>query len=318
MKKKKLRVKKGAIITLIVVIILAIGTIYGIKQYKLYKYHQTDEYKLLTVGYDINTVNELLAKLDKERINELINSEKIDYILNILNAKYYLDKNYDAYFEYYESNRDKTFDDVIAIVNVGATKDWYQDTKITDISKDTAILINKFNLLPEDYTLDDLEYFSFDYTYEYTQARKEVYDAFLSMANTAKKEGINLMISSGYRSYAEQKETFDEIAYWYGSAYAERQAARPGASEHQSGLSLDILATDSLYIESFHLSKAYKWLSEHAQDYGFILRYPEGKEYLTGFEPESWHYRYLGVDLAKKVKEEGITYDEYYAYYLDK
>ena len=318
MKKKKLRVKKKVIRFLLLVILISIGITFGNKQYKLYKYHQTDEYKLLTLKYDKETVYLLLDKLDKTKITELINKEKIDYIQNIVSAKYYLDKNYYKYLEYYELNKDKSFDDVIAIVNVGATTNWYEDAKKTDTLKGIKMLTNKFNLLPEDYVANDLEYFTREYTFEDVSAKKEVYDAFLNMATAAKTDGIHLMITSGYRTYEEQKETFDSLAMTYGTLYAERQAARPGASEHETGLALDILSLDSQYIESFHTSKAYKWLIKNAVNYGFILRYPEGKEYITGFEPESWHYRYLGKELAKKVEDSGLTYDEYYAYYIDK
>ena len=103
----------------------------------------------------------------------------------------------------------------------------------------------------------------------------------------------------------------------YGSDYTNTVSAKPGFSEHQTGLALDIIEKGGQMSE-FENSKAYPWLKENAYKYGFILRYPKDKTYLTGYAFESWHYRFLGKDLAKKVYDEGITYDEYYAFYLAK
>ena len=102
-----------------------------------------------------------------------------------------------------------------------------------------------------------------------------------------------------------------------GQAYADQFAARPDFSEHQTGLALDIF-TPGAGMTTFENTKAFKWLKENSYKYGFILRYPEGKEKLTGYSYEPWHYRYLGKDLAKKVYDSGLTFDEYYTYYLEK
>ena len=97
---------------------------------------------------------------------------------------------------------------------------------------------------------------------------------------------------------------------------ADLKAARPGYSEHQTGLALDIttrLAED----EEFVNTEEFSWLKENAHKYGFILRYPEGKENITGYSYEPWHYRYVGIDVATKIYNENITFDEYYAYYIE-
>ena len=93
-------------------------------------------------------------------------------------------------------------------------------------------------------------------------------------------------------------------------------ASRPGFSEHQTGLALDIV-TDNIIGNEFENTDEFKWLQENAHLYGFILRYPKDKEYITGYNYESWHYRYVGKELATKIKESGLTYDEYYAYYCE-
>ena len=93
-------------------------------------------------------------------------------------------------------------------------------------------------------------------------------------------------------------------------------AALPGYSEHQTGLAFDVMTSTST-TETFENTKEYEWLKNNAYKYGFILRYPKDKEDITGYAYESWHYRYVGKEIAKKIKEENITYDEYYAYYIE-
>ena len=102
----------------------------------------------------------------------------------------------------------------------------------------------------------------------------------------------------------------------YGEDYANTVSAKPGFSEHQTGLAMDIL-TPGIEMSEFKNTKASDWLKDNGYKYGFILRYPEDKTYITGYAFESWHYRYLSKEIAKKVYNEGITYDEYYAFYLD-
>lgn len=174
-------------------------------------------------------------------------------------------------------------------------------------------------MLKDDYVVEDIKNFSSTYAYGNVSATSVCYDAFIKMADAAKSDGVALILSSGFRSYDEQEKTYASMENTKGREYADKYAARPGASEHETGLALDILSNGKyIYTDSFRESPAYEWLDKHASEYGFILRYPEGKEHITGYNPESWHYRYIGEELAKKVKSEGITYDEYFAFYLDK
>ena len=136
------------------------------------------------------------------------------------------------------------------------------------------------------------------------------------MFNDAKKENITLIINSSYRSYKEQEEVYNMYLTNKGEEYADKYAARPGHSEHQTGLAID-LTTYGANGETFDQTDAFKWLENNAYKYGFILRYPKDKENITGYNYESWHYRYVGVETATKLKEENITYDEYYAYYIE-
>lgn len=134
--------------------------------------------------------------------------------------------------------------------------------------------------------------------------------AFDKMQAAAKLDGINLVIKSGYRSYATQKATYNYYVNRDGVAKADTYSARPGHSEHQTGLAMDL----NIINDTFHNTKEAKWLASNCYKYGFILRYPEGKTNETGYKYESWHFRYVGVDLATKLYNHGdwITLESYF------
>ncbi|HWK22626.1 MAG TPA: M15 family metallopeptidase [Ureibacillus sp.] len=143
---------------------------------------------------------------------------------------------------------------------------------------------------------------------------KEARNAFEQMAADAKAAGFELVAFSTYRSYEYQDTLYNNYVSRDGQENADRYSARPGYSEHQTGFAFDIgeVGKEDLWLtEEFGESEAGKWLVENAVNYGFILRYPKGKEAITGYMYESWHFRYLGVDLAAKVKEADVTLEEY-------
>lgn len=138
--------------------------------------------------------------------------------------------------------------------------------------------------------------------------------AFEEMAAAARLENIELVAFSGFRSYEYQTTLYNNYVKRDGQEKADRYSARPGHSEHQTGLAFDIgeKGREDLWLTSeFGETEAGKWLVKNAHKYGFILRYPKGKEEITGFMYESWHFRYLGVDVATKVNESGVTLEEY-------
>ena len=148
--------------------------------------------------------------------------------------------------------------------------------------------------------------------------RQSAYDAFKNMWNAAMDNGIQFIINSSYRDYNSQKEIYEDYKNWYGEEKANSQAAQPGYSEHQTGYAIDLFAKDNQLSDTFEESEGYKWLKNNAYKYGFIERYPKDKQYLTGYAFESWHWRYVGVEAATVIQKENITYDEYYAYYIEK
>nr|WP_307405148.1 M15 family metallopeptidase [Neobacillus ginsengisoli] len=180
-------------------------------------------------------------------------------------------------------------------------------------------LINKKYLLPANYIPDDLVHpdvpFSFgDLKQEKSYMRKEAADALAQMFNDAKKSGIELYAVSGYRSYSRQKTLFDAEINQVGKEKAVQAVAIPGSSEHQSGLAMDIASksTNLNLTEGFAGTREGKWLEENAHRFGFILRYPKGKEGITNYEYEPWHFRYVGVKAAKVIYQHDWTLEEYF------
>lgn len=133
------------------------------------------------------------------------------------------------------------------------------------------------------------------------------YNQAIKMMKAAEKDGITLKVVSGYRSYERQKELYDYYVGEKGKDGADNCSARPGYSEHQTGLCLDFNDASS----NFDNSAEAKWLENHAHEYGFIIRYPNGKTDVTGYKYESWHVRYLGGSKAKAVHDAGVTLEEY-------
>lgn len=160
---------------------------------------------------------------------------------------------------------------------------------------DGVLIVNKTYSLPEEYG---------------SGLTTNTTNAFNSMQKDASKEGLNLYISSGYRSYYTQKTLYNNYVARDGVANADTYSARAGHSEHQTGLAFDLNTID----ESFANTKEGKWVSDNCYKYGLILRYPKGKDNITGYMYESWHLRYVGVELATKLYNNGnwITLEEYY------
>ncbi|QHU93747.1 D-alanyl-D-alanine carboxypeptidase family protein [Candidatus Saccharibacteria bacterium oral taxon 488] len=132
----------------------------------------------------------------------------------------------------------------------------------------------------------------------------------------ARAAGVTLRVGSGYRSYATQASLFASYARRHGEAEASRFSSRPGHSEHQSGLAVDFAGADqTCWVDDcFERTTAGKWLAAHAHEYGFILRYPKGKESITGYQYEPWHFRYVGRELAGALHQSGLTMEEAWSY----
>ncbi len=302
------------------IVVIIVGCILGINFYNDYKYKQTTESKLVEKGYSIEEAKKLEEKLTSEKIEKLLQEEKNENIIKLINEKFFLLKNIDAYLEYMEKEEEKSVTDIVAIVNTHANNKWYQVELETDISLKEKMNVNKFYALSKDYVPENMKNISLDYSYGSLGDNKLIdyaYEKFIDLWNAANDNGHYLMVQSSYRDYKSQKEIYDYRKSTQGERKADQTVARPGHSEHQTGLVIDLSSKNAPTDEEFKESEAYKWLKENAYQYGFIERYPEGKTYITGYSPESWHWRYVGIEAATTMHKENITYDEYYAFYIE-
>lgn len=196
-------------------------------------------------------------------------------------------------------------------------KSFYTDIKAVLDSDCLTVLVNKCYQLSRDYVPGDLEPVNSDYSDGDHLLRHMARIALEIMGKEANDQGISIKTCSAFRSYVYQEEVYlrkktDMVAMEKYQIERDRVSARPGHSEHQTGLAVDINETE----QSFENTPAGIWLAENSYRYGFILRYPKGKECVTGYDYEPWHFRYLGNELAEKVYRSGLTYDEYYELYL--
>ena len=332
-KRRKLRLKSNVKLFLIIILVLVIGFRIGYNKYEEYLYTKTSDYAITNLGYteeDLAIINSKLNEDEKWYIANTIGYN--EFIINFIKCEYFIPKNIDRYlkqtvnkeddFWHYKKPDTYDYDSLVTKVNVMTDNEYYSESVPTDMSKGYGILANKYHYLASDYVPDDLVKVEWKYRFggesNTIQIRNEVYEAFKLMWNAANEEGHYLMVESGFRTYDYQKKIYDDYAKKRGVTYADSIAARPGYSEHQTGLALDIYSKSCSTSNEFKNTKVYEWLLNNSYKYGFILRYPENKNKITGYNFESWHYRYVGVDLAAKVHESGLTFDEYYAFYLER
>lgn len=174
---------------------------------------------------------------------------------------------------------------------------------------DGFLIVNKTYALPSDYIPQDTEV---PVTSEWStkSLNSELMQAYRQFSQAAADRGLNIYISSGYRSYNTQKNLYNNYVAKDGKALADTYSARAGHSEHQTGICFDLNTID----DSFQYTDEGIWVNDNAYKYGFIIRYPKGKEHLTGYQYESWHLRYVGKEMAEKLYNNGnwITMEEYF------
>ena len=292
------------------------------------KYIDKDDFinninKLLSLGYSSKDINAIYNKIP-DSVNIIIDSKYNKDIINIMNLSYFKIDNLKRYLDYdimeiksiYDiSNikKDFNYEDVVTYVNANLDKEYYSSDNL--ISNEDAskidVLVNKYHKLDENYEPSDLTIIDSKYASGTQKLRKEAQIKFEEMASDMAKENLKIYAGSTYRSYTYQKGLYDRYVKKDGFAAAETYSARSGYSEHQLGLAVDIVNGKWDYLSEN--DKEYDYLVKNSYKYGFILRYPRGSEYVTGYMFEDWHFRYLGIELATKVFNSGLTYDEYIA-----
>ncbi|EPY2304689.1 M15 family metallopeptidase [Clostridium sporogenes] len=174
------------------------------------------------------------------------------------------------------------------------------------------LLVNRENGLNKDYIPEGLSIPNISFSDNLEDEEKHVAGIIVKpleeLVNAAKEEGIILLGNSGYRSYRSQKNIYKNRVKFQGKKLADAYVAKPGFSEHQTGLCIDITNKDRYFVEG---TKEADWLGKNCYRFGFIIRYPKGKKSITNIEYEPWHIRYVGKEAAKYIYDNKITLEEY-------
>ena len=239
-------------------------------------------------------------------VNHNITYPYSEKLVNIVKSEYFIESRLNRYMQY-DSDDIKT---IITNVNSNLDYEFYTNIQKTDTSKGVLLLANKYYQLDSDYYYGELV--TMDKAYDNkseSQLSRVAYEAFKNLVDDAEKEGYHIRNNSAYRSHSTQSGLYNYYKNSNGLTWADKWSARPGHSEHQTGLALDVGVKNEYSLGTFESSKEFTWMKDHAHLYGFILRYPKGKEYITGYGYEPWHYRYVGVDVATYIYEHDLTFE---------
>ena len=263
-----------------------------------------------------NVINPPKRVKEKQVVAKKINTNKdtkLKKLDNIDKEIDYFNMNYlDRYVLYKDDNTEMPNKQIIKNVNMNLDQEPYKYTLKAKNLNTQKILVNKYYYLEKDYIPENLETISNRYALSNMKMVKEAKVAFEEMASNAKKENLNIIAMSCYRSYEYQINLYNKYVKVDGREKADTYSGRPGHSEHQTGLAVDVYNGKENYT-NFEKTKEFEWMKKHAYEYGFILRFPKDKETETGYVYESWHYRYVGKEIATYIKEHNISFEEYYA-----
>lgn len=254
--------------------------------------------RLRDIGYETDQLQNLFGTLDFKEITPLL--------------VYTFQFNEQTYIDDVVANRETSSTGTFTLSH--SYRDDY-DSPIMIETPVTTSLVNKKYMLREDYIPEGLTSISSEYAVEGMQLKQEAADAFLKFAQAGYNASVPIYAINAYVSAQDQNTAYQNAVTWYGETAADIYAARVGASEHQSGLAVNIAVVGEDNTD-YSTTNAYQWTSQNCINYGFIQRYPQGKEAITGFSFEPSHYRYVGTETAKQVSESGLTYDEFYCLYL--
>lgn len=210
---------------------------------------------------------------------------------------------------------DQPTEPIATLTPIPPTTNSSNDSAVRTVNNPEAlnVVVNKLQALPANYTPATLIYSDVAAVSSGMIMRPEAAAALGTMFQAATADGLPLQLVSAYRSYDIQAGLFNSYAATYGEAEANRFSARPGQSEHQTGLAVDVSGIDGICsLETcFGSTESGQWVAANAPTYGFIVRYPAGAEGITGYSYEPWHLRYVGVDLAQQIAASGLTMEQY-------
>ena len=268
---------------------------------------------LMVFLFNTNSKDKDLEKINDNKSEIKIPNEKEN---EFSKYSFYKEENLDRYISYKDNNKDLGNEDIVTRVNLNLDKEVYTDTKPASNLNTNYLFVNKFYYLDSIYIPNNLELLDNSYAKSGIYLVKEAKEQIEKLISDAKNDGMNIRVISAYRSYSYQENLYNNYVKSDGVALADTYSARPGYSEHQTGLVVDVTRAFDNF-NNFENSEEYNWMLNNAHNYGFILRYPKDKENITTYSFEAWHYRYVGVELAKKIKASNLTFDEYYIRYLE-
>ena len=273
----------------------------------------------VTIVVGVFTGNKVFSKeKNKDMDKEITMKDKLKDLGNINEKINYFQEEYiDRYIAYKKKNKKLSNNDIVLRVNIGLDQDFYTNIKAAPSIDSNHVLVNKFYFLDENYVPNNLEEIDNKYSVSDRYLVNIARISFEHLAKKAKDDGFNIRAVSTYRSYSYQTNLYNNYVKKDGVSKADKYSARPGFSEHQTGFAVDVDNKVNNY-NDFENTEEYKWMLENAHKYGFILRYPKGKEDITGYMYEPWHYRYVGVEIASFIHQNNLTYEEYYFKYIAK
>ena len=223
---------------------------------------------------------------------------------------YYKEEYEERYTSYAAQNPQLSDEDVVWMVNANQDKPKYNYDIPVSGYDDICIIVNKYYKVPDGYSPPDLV------NVDGQKMRKEAADAFVKMRNDASREKLRIRAVSGYRTVSYQRGLYNRYLSSDSQENVDRYSARPGYSEHHTGLAVDVFGSiDGL--RQFENTPEFPWVRDNCYKYGFIIRYFEETEDITGYESEPWHLRYVGARVSTDMKEKGInSFEEYHAKYL--
>lgn len=315
---KKLKLKRNAVKFLILVpcLILVVwySLVMSINIYNKRLIKENYETELVNHGYTLDEAKELINIFDNDKLDMVLVYNVNSDIINLAKEKYFIFNNLERYLNYLNNNNNLSLKEIVALVNVNRDYEEYNYDLESDTSLHSKILVNKYYKLNESYVPEDLITINSEYA-DSIKITKEAYLAFDKMWNEMNKKGLNLKIISGYQSYLDQEKLYKENIE-INKTETLKKIAQAGYAESQTGLSIKLSTLDDNL--EFKDTEEYKWLKDNAYLYGFIERYPKNKENITGFKEDASYFRYVGKKIAQAIYKEKITFDEYYAYYIEK
>ena len=325
--------KKKEIVLLVVLLIILILMILGFTMYKKIPQKIENESKtkeqileeqgvnvratssfvddantLLEKGYSASTINDIYDNLSERNISILLTMPYTDIteFMSIPNLS--LDK-LDRY-KAYMAKENISVSDAVTRVNLNLDEEFYKTVNDIKDPSSILVLVNKSHALKSDYVPSDLVSIP---SFPNLLLRQVAIDDFENLLAAAKLDNVYLIPYSTYRSYDYQKGLYEKYLKEDTQEVVDTYSARPGHSEHQTGLAIDIRSSSHWYSLT---DNDYDWMLNNSYKYGFIVRYPKDNSKITGYKEEPWHIRYLGRDIATKVHDKNITYDEYVDLYL--